>query len=123
MVEDYDKDQERLSHPLGTLRGSSSTLEAYRQLLETEIKNLLARVGNLTNTQDELLVSVNDLTINLEEVVGAMERLETSRSYFREELQALQEATKKNEQYSRTLFKKLKSLQLRMEALERPRDP
>lgn len=98
------------------------TVEAYRTLLETEVKNILERMGTLAKTQDQLLVTVNDLSINIEEVLGTMERLETSREFFREEIAALKETTSKNEAYSKALLKKMKLLQNRLQALEDARE-
>jgi chromosome segregation ATPase len=95
------------------------TLEMYRSLLEVEIKNLLRRVGSITRTQDALLVNVNNFAINLEEVIGVMERLETSRDYFRQEIASLHKATKKNEEDSEALLKRLRSLHRRLDILEK----
>lgn len=95
------------------------TLETYRALLEAEVKNLFMRVGVIAQTQDDLLVSVNEFALNLEEVIGVMERLETSRDYFRDEISALHKATQQNEEYSKELLSRLRQLQERLNTLEK----
>ena len=97
---------------------SKDTLDRYRELLQTEVHNLLERVGTVTTTQDRLLTNVNDIALSLEEVIGTMERLETSREFFREEIEELRNAATRNEDYSKTLFAKLKGIQKRLTDLE-----
>lgn len=94
-----------------------STLDAYRNLLQVEVKSLLNRVSSITETQDQLLGNVNDLALQLEEVVATMERLEQSRSYFRQEIEDLKQATQRNEDYSKVIFRKFQDLQQKLAIL------
>jgi chromosome segregation ATPase len=104
--------------PLKSAVKSRDTVEAYRSLVETEIRNILERMGTLASTQDDLLFNVNDLALKIEEVVSTMERLETSREFFREELEDLKRQTEKNEAFSKALFKRMKELQDRLNSID-----
>lgn len=59
---------------------SRDTLDTYRQLLELEVKSLVNRVTEITNTVGQLFLEVNSITLKVEEHFNKLEREGSDRS-------------------------------------------
>lgn len=63
------------------------TLDTYRQLLELEVRSLVNRVTEITNTVGALFLEVNDITLKIEEHFNKLEQEGSDKS--RSELTAV----------------------------------
>lgn len=68
---------------------NKTTIEVYRDLLQIEVKSLIGRVTQLTDTVGELFVEVNGIALQMEHTVDRLEQAHTGLDYCREEMSAL----------------------------------
>ena len=62
------------------------TVEIYRDLLQVEVRALVSRVSELTQTVGALFGEVSSIAVQLEDSVNGMDRMSNSLSYCREEI-------------------------------------
>jgi chromosome segregation ATPase len=103
----------------GRLRGSRNTAETYRVLLEVEVKSVIKRVGELTESTASLFEAVNDIALNIEEAVVRLERLSGGLQYCREEIGALHRRIQNHDDTIKQLQVKLGTLRERLVQLEK----
>jgi len=73
------------------------TVEVYKELVHIEVRALVTRVADLTNTISAVFTEVTALALQLEESSGKLEQLDTSLAYCRDEIKKLKELVKKQQ--------------------------
>lgn len=90
---------------------NKTTVEVYRDLLQIEVKSLIGRVTQLTDTVGELFVEVNGIALQMEHTVDRLEQTHTGLDYCRKEMTALKTTITGHE-------KLLSDIQTRMRTVE-----
>jgi chromosome segregation ATPase len=67
------------------------TVEIYQDLVQVEVRALVNRVTELTQTIGEVFSEVTALALQLEESSGKVEQISTSLEYCKDELKKLRE--------------------------------
>ncbi len=68
---------------------NKSTVDIYKELVHVEVRALVGRVSELTQTIGDVFTEVTALALQLEESSGKVDQLSTSLSYCREEITKL----------------------------------
>jgi len=66
-----------------------STVEVYRDLLQVEVKSLIGRVAELTDTVGNLFIEINGIALQIEQTVDRIGQVNTGLDYCREEIKTL----------------------------------
>lgn len=83
-------------------RGTSTppnkrTVEIYRDLLQVEVRALVSRVSELTQTVGSLFGEVHNLALQLEESVDTQDRLAGGLTFCREEISVIRRSLGRHE--------------------------
>lgn len=70
---------------------SKRTVEIYRDLLQVEVRALVGRVTELTQTVGALFGEVNNIAVQIEESTSNMERVGNGLSYCRKEISSMKQ--------------------------------
>ena len=82
---------------IGRTPPGKQTIEAFRNLLQVEVRSLIGRVSELTVTVGDLFSEVNGVAIQLEESVAKMQRLSGGLEYCRKEIVVIKKSLGKFE--------------------------
>lgn len=66
-----------------------STVDIYKELVHVEVRSLVSRVTELTQTIGDVFTEVSALALQLEESSGKVDQLSTSLTYCKEEIAKL----------------------------------
>ena len=95
-----------------------STLETYQNLLEIEIKSLVQRIGEISQTVGQLFEAINEMAIKVEEDVSTMERVRGGVDFCRSEIAAINKLLSSKSLQIKQLEEKVASMRERLQALE-----
>jgi len=67
------------------------TVEVYKELVYIEMRSLISRVAELTNTISDVFKEVTALALQTEEATGKIDQMSASLDYCREEIRKLKQ--------------------------------
>lgn len=70
-------------------QNNRATVDIYKELVHVEVRSLVTRVAELTQTIGDVFTEVTALALQLEESSGKVEQLTTSLDYCKDEVQKL----------------------------------
>ena len=97
---------------------NKATVDVYRDLLRVEVRALVSRVGELTQTVGDLFTEVSHIAIQLESSTSSVEQSTAGINYCRSQLGDLKQTTAKWETQLEALQKRIQDTEDRMESLE-----
>jgi chromosome segregation ATPase len=95
-----------------------STSDSYQRLLELEVKNLLSRVTELTNRQDQIFDEFTRMLTAIEEVVGKLQQTGTTMAFHRSEIELLRKAVSSHEHVLQSLSTRISSVETQLQNLD-----
>ena len=96
---------------------NKTTVEVYRDLLQVEVKSLIGRVAELTDTVGNLFVEVNGIALQMEHAVDRLEQMKSGLEYCREEIRAINTTIAGHEKTLSDIQKRVKTVEEQLDRL------
>ncbi len=90
---------------------NKSTIEVYRDLLQIEVKSLIGRVAELTDTVGSLFVEVNGIALQMEHTVDRLEQTHSGLDYCRKEMSTIKNNVTGHEKLLSDIQKRMRSVE------------
>jgi len=96
---------------------NKTTVEMYRDLLQVEVKSLMARVTELTTAVGAMFGEVNGIALQMENTVNKMGSMATGLDYCREEIKTIKNSISGYEKQLVDIQEKVKSAETKLHAI------